>query len=47
MVGPETFNFFSRLGAKTIKTLSEMPVDVLQQLIGKNGSVYFGRKPMA
>ncbi|MCD9856781.1 DNA polymerase IV [Epilithonimonas sp. JDS] len=39
MVGPETFNLFSRLGVKTIKTLSEMPVDVLQQLIGKNGSV--------
>ncbi|MCD0456366.1 DNA polymerase IV [Chryseobacterium sp. LC2016-27] len=39
MVGPETFNLFSRLGVKTIKTLSEMPVDVLQQLVGKNGSV--------
>ena len=39
MVGPETFNLFSRLGVKTIKTLSEMPVDVLQQLIGKNGPV--------
>lgn len=39
MVGPETFNLFSRLGVKTIKTLSEMPVDVLQQLVGKNGTV--------
>jgi len=39
MVGPETFNLFSRLGVKTIKTLSEMPVDVLQELVGKNGSV--------
>lgn len=39
MVGPETFNLFSRLGVKTIKTLSEMPIDVLQQLVGKNGTV--------
>jgi len=39
MVGPETFNLFSRLGVKTIQTLSEMPVEVLQQLIGKNGEV--------
>ncbi|PWN58359.1 DNA polymerase IV [Chryseobacterium viscerum] len=38
MVGPETFQLFSRLGVKTIKTLSEMPVDVLQELVGKNGS---------
>ncbi|MCS3869409.1 DNA polymerase-4 [Chryseobacterium ginsenosidimutans] len=37
MVGPETFQLFSRLGVKTIKTLSEMPVDVLQELVGKNG----------
>ena len=39
MVGPETFNLFSRLGVKTIKTLSEMPVDVLHQLVGKNGTI--------
>lgn len=38
MVGPETFSLFSRLGVKTIKTLSEMPVDVLQELVGKNGT---------
>lgn len=39
MVGPETFQLFSRLGVKTIQTLSEMPVDILQQLVGKNGTV--------
>lgn len=39
MVGAKTFELFSRLGIKTIQTLSEMPVEVLQQLIGKNGSV--------
>ena len=38
MVGPETFQLFSRLGIKTIKTLSEMPVDVIQELVGKNGT---------
>ena len=38
MVGPETFQLFSRLGVKTIKTLSEMPVHVLQELVGKNGT---------
>lgn len=39
MVGAKAFELFSRLGIKTIQTLSEMPVEVLQQLIGKNGSV--------
>lgn len=39
MVGTETFQLFSRLGIKTIQTLSEMPVEVLQQLVGKNGSM--------
>ena len=39
MVGAKTFEIFSRLGIKTIQTLSLMPVEVLQQLIGKNGSV--------
>lgn len=39
MVGAKTFELFSRLGIKTIQTPSEMPVEVLQQLIGKNGSV--------
>ena len=38
-MGAKTFELFSRLGIKTIQTLSEMPVEVLQQLIGKNGNV--------
>lgn len=37
MVGPETYELFSRLGIRTIQTLAEMPVDVLQELTGKNG----------
>ncbi|MCX8524608.1 DNA polymerase IV [Chryseobacterium formosus] len=37
MVGDVTFELLSRLGVRKIETLSKMPVDVLQQLIGKNG----------
>lgn len=37
MVGNVTFQLLSRLGVRNIQTLSEMPVDVLHQLIGKNG----------
>lgn len=38
MVGNVTFQLLSRIGIRKIQTLSEMPVDVLQQLIGKNGT---------
>lgn len=37
MVGNVTFQLLSRIGVRNIQTLSEMPVEVLQQLIGKNG----------
>lgn len=37
MVGNVTFQLLSRIGVRTIRTLSEMPAEVLQQLIGKNG----------
>lgn len=37
MVGDVTFQLLSRIGIRTIQTLSEMPVEVLQQMIGKNG----------
>lgn len=37
MVGDVTFQLLSRIGIRTIQTLSEMPADVLQQMIGKNG----------
>lgn len=36
MVGDVTFQLLSRLGVRKIETLSQMPVAVLQQLIGKN-----------
>ena len=38
MVGNVTFQLLSRIGIRQIKTLAEMPVDVLQQIIGKNGA---------
>lgn len=38
MVGNVTFQLLSRLGVRTIETLSETPVEVLHQLIGKNGT---------
>lgn len=37
MVGNVTFQLLSRIGIRNIRTLSEMPVEVLQQMIGKNG----------
>lgn len=37
MVGEVTFNLLSRIGIRNIGTLSEMPSEVLQQMIGKNG----------
>ncbi len=37
-VGNETFTTLSRIGVRTIETLADMPVEVLQQMIGKNGT---------
>lgn len=37
MVGDKTFQLLSRIGVRTIHTLSEMPVLVLQQMMGVNG----------
>ncbi|PQA93213.1 DNA polymerase IV [Chryseobacterium shigense] len=38
MVGDKTFQILSRVGIRTIQTLSEMPLLILQQMIGQNGS---------
>ncbi len=38
MVGEVTFQLLSRVGIRIIQTLAEMPVLVLQQMIGKNGA---------
>ncbi|MDQ1165671.1 DNA polymerase IV [Flavobacterium sp. SORGH_AS_0622] len=37
MVGDKTFQLLSRIGIRTIKTLSEMPVESLERMIGRNG----------
>ncbi|MDP5200340.1 DNA polymerase IV [Flavobacterium sp. DG2-3] len=37
MVGDKTFQLLSRIGIRTIKTLSEMPAESLQRMIGQNG----------
>ncbi len=37
MVGDVTFQLLSRVGIRTIQTLADMPILVLQQMIGKNG----------
>jgi DNA polymerase IV len=37
MLGDVTFQLLSRIGIRNIQTLAEMPVEVLQQMIGKNG----------
>ena len=37
MVGDVTFQLLSRVGIRTIRALADMPVLVLQQMIGKNG----------
>lgn len=37
MLGDVTFSLLSRIGIRSIQTLSEMPQEILQQMIGKNG----------
>src|SRR5690554_1592687 len=37
MLGNVTFELLSRIGIRQIQTLADMPVEVLQQMIGKNG----------
>jgi DNA polymerase-4 len=37
MVGDATFQLLSRIGIRQIHTLADMPMEVLQQMIGKNG----------
>lgn len=37
MVGDATFQVLSRIGVRKIETLAEMPSDILQKLLGKNG----------
>jgi DNA polymerase-4 len=38
MVGEKTFQLLSRIGIRTIGTLSEMPAEALEDMLGKNGT---------
>lgn len=42
-VGRKTFHTLSRAGIRRIKTLAEMPVEFMQQLLGKNGHTIWER----
>lgn len=42
-VGQKTFHTLSRAGIRRIKTLAEVPVEFLEQLLGKNGRVIWER----
>ena len=37
MVGPKTTALFRQMGVRTIRTLSEIPVEMMENLMGKNG----------
>jgi len=43
MVGNQTANSLNRIGIRKIKTLAEMPLDVLITLIGKNGKTIWNK----
>ena len=37
MLGNATFQVLSRIGIRRVQTLADMPVEVLQRILGKNG----------
>lgn len=37
MVGPKTTQLFRQMGVKTIRTLSEIPIEMMENLMGKTG----------
>jgi DNA polymerase-4 len=43
MVGAETKKLFHQMGVRTIQTLSEIPVEMLENLMGKNGTELWRR----
>jgi DNA polymerase-4 len=43
MVGPKTTQLFHRMGVRTIRTLSEIPVEMLENLMGKSGTELWRR----
>ncbi len=43
MVGDKTYQILRNLGLRQIKTVQEMPMDVMQRVLGKNGTVIWKR----
>ena len=43
MVGDKTYQVLRNLGLRQVKTVQEMPMDVMQRVLGKNGTVIWRR----
>jgi len=43
MVGDKTYQTLRNLGLRQVKTIQEMPVDLMQRVLGKNGTVIWKR----
>lgn len=43
MVGDKTYQTLRNLGLRQVRTIQEMPVDVMQRVLGKNGGVIWKR----
>jgi len=43
MVGDKTYQVLRNLGLRKVKTVQEMPMDVMQRVLGKNGTVIWKR----
>lgn len=43
MVGDKTYQTLRNLGLRQIRTIQEMPIDVMQRVLGKNGTVIWKR----
>ena len=43
MVGDKTYQILRNLGLRQVRTVQEMPVDVMQRVLGKNGRVIWKR----
>ena len=43
MVGDKTYQMLRNLGLRQVRTIQEMPIDVMQRVLGKNGRVIWKR----
>ena len=46
MIGPQTYKLLRSMGIITIRTLSQIPVDMIERVLGQNG-IPSGRRPTA